>query len=205
MGLEALQGIQNGTVPGELMEPSVTIYSSFASYVYALVWGAVNVSGVNFCKPANFLQSIIALMTVVCCILTNAVIIGSDQVGCLDGHVLTKPGTVEAAESQLAGMAGHTHDLLTGVCVLDTKTGSIQEHIDIHRLTMRALSPEEIRKYVATEYPLDCAGSYKIEGLGISLFEQIQGHDFTAITGLPLMAVCQMLANTGIHPLRGVE
>ena len=77
MGLEALQGIQNGTVPGELMEPSITIYSSFASYVYALVWGAVNVSGVNFCKPANFLQSIIALMTVVCCILTNAVIIGS--------------------------------------------------------------------------------------------------------------------------------
>ena len=135
----------------------------------------------------------------------DAVIIGSDQVGCLDGHVLTKPGTVEAAESQLAGMAGHTHELLTGVCVLDTKTGSIQEHIDIHRLTMRALSPEEIRKYVATEYPLDCAGSYKIEGLGISLFEQIQGHDFTAITGLPLMAVCQMLAQSGIHPLRGTK
>ena len=123
--------------------------------------------------------------------------------GSLGDEILTKPGSTSAAEAQLSRMAGQTHQLLTAVCVLDTQTGIRQDHLDVHRLTMRALTAAEIKKYVAQECPIDCAGSYKIEGLGIALFEHIEGLDFTAITGLPLMAVCRMLAQTGIHPLEG--
>ncbi|HIA03730.1 MAG TPA: septum formation protein Maf, partial [Myxococcales bacterium] len=118
--------------------------------------------------------------------LGDAIVIGSDQVGVLDGQILTKPHTSEKAESQLMAMAGREHQLLTGVYVLNTKSGQFRQHLDCHRLTLRTLSAAEISDYVAREQPLDCAGSYKIEGLGISLMERIDGSDFTAIVGLPL-------------------
>lgn len=127
----------------------------------------------------------------------DALIIGSDQVACLDGEVLHKPGTPERARAQLAALAGRTHELITGVCVLDAASGERREHLDVHRITLRALDPAEIADYVARDEPLDCAGSYKIEGLGIALMARIDGDDFTAITGLPLMAVARMLSELG--------
>ncbi len=132
---------------------------------------------------------------------TDALIIGSDQVACVDGRILTKPGTAQRACEQLRQLAGRPHELITGVCVIDSRTGEAREHVDVHRIALRALTDAEIADYVRRDQPLDCAGSYKIEGLGIALMDQIAGDDFTAITGLPLAAVTSMLAELGLRVL----
>jgi septum formation protein len=143
----------------------------------------------------------------------DALVIGSDQVAELDGEILGKPGTAERARSQLARLAGREHRLVTGVCLLggtaEAPAGGGAgpndgerhrlEALDIHRLRVRRLSPEQIHRYVAQDVPLDCAGSYKIEGQGIALFESIQGGDYTAIIGLPLTQVVALLASCGVE------
>lgn len=139
----------------------------------------------------------------VAAVAPDAVIIGSDQVACIDGEALHKPGTPERAVAQLRRLAGRTHELITGVCVLDAATGADREHLDTHRITLRALTDGELEDYVARDQPLDCGGSYKVEGLGIALMQQIEGEDFTAITGLPLMAVVRMLAELKVAVLGG--
>lgn len=126
---------------------------------------------------------------------TGAVVIGSDQLVALDGQILGKSGSTEAAESQLAAMAGRTHDLVTAMTVIHP--GGIAAHTDVTRLTMRSLAPEAIRRYVAADRPLDCAGSYKLEARGIALFERIESQDHSAITGLPLIALTTILRSLG--------
>jgi predicted house-cleaning NTP pyrophosphatase (Maf/HAM1 superfamily) len=78
---------------------------------------------------------------------------------------------------------------------------TVKEHVDVHELTMRALTPAQIAEYVARDQPLDCAGSYKSESLGVALFERICGEDATAVVGLPLAAVTRILASFGADPL----
>lgn len=129
----------------------------------------------------------------------NTVVIGSDQVPALDDLILTKPGTTERAAAQLEALSGRTHRLITSVCV--ASPAGVELHTDIHRLTLRPLTRRAIESYVQRDQPLDCAGAYKIESLGISLMQKIEGDDFTAITGLPLIATTQMLANAGISVL----
>lgn len=133
--------------------------------------------------------------------LEAGVVIGSDQVGALDDVVLTKPGTPERAFAQLRSLAGREHQLLTGVCVVDAATGEFLEHLDVHRMRMRQLTDAQIAHYVETEKPLDCAGSYKIERLGIALMEELEGCDFTAVVGLPLAATTAMLSHFGVDVL----
>ena len=129
----------------------------------------------------------------------DPLIIGSDQVAEVDGRILGKPGTPAAAEAQLRRLRGREHRLLTALCVLDARTGRLAEALDIHTLRLRPLSDAQIARYVAAESPLDCAGSYKIEGLGIALFESIQGTDHTAIIGLPLTLLVSLLAPFGLE------
>lgn len=129
----------------------------------------------------------------------EAVVIGSDQLVAIDDAVLGKPGTSAAAVEQLERLQGRTHELVTAVCVLRLAGGGRQTHTDRTRLTMRRLSPEELARYVALERPTDCAGSYKIESAGVALFERVETDDFTAITGLPLIAVVRMLGEFGIR------
>ncbi len=131
----------------------------------------------------------------------DAIIIGSDQIASVDGEALTKPGTPERAAAQLRRLSGRSHRLLTGVCVLDAASGAVREHLDVHEIELRALTDAQIHDYVARDRPLDCAGSYKVERLGIGLMARISGDDFTAITGLPLMAVTSMLAELGVDVL----
>jgi len=131
----------------------------------------------------------------------DAVIIGSDQVCALDDVILDKPGTAENAHAQLTRMSGCTHELITAVAI--TFRGHTDIHVDETRLTMRQLSVEEIRRYVQHDKPLDCAGSYKVESLGIALFDRIESKDFTAIEGLPLLAVAAMLRRCGLDSLHG--
>lgn len=125
----------------------------------------------------------------------DAVVIGSDQLAHLDGAVLGKPGTVEAADAQLARLAGRTHELVTAVCVVHP--AGVERVTDLAHLAMRPLSREAIARYVAADRPLDCAGAYKLECRGIGLFSAVACSDHTAITGLPLMWTAGVLARLG--------
>ncbi|MFT5434048.1 MAG: septum formation protein, partial [Myxococcota bacterium] len=102
------------------------------------------------------------------------------------------------AVEQLMRLAGREHTLITAVTVLDAASGEYDTHLDVHRLTVRNLSETQFSDYVRRDQPLDCAGSYKIESLGIALMESIAGDDFTAITGLPLIKVSQLLEKYGL-------
>lgn len=125
----------------------------------------------------------------------GAWVIGSDQVADLNGRPLGKPGTVAAACAQLAAMAGQTVRFHTALCL--ARDGTMFTAMDLTEVRFRALQAPEIARYVAAEQPLDCAGSFKCEGLGISLFEAIDNRDPTALVGLPLIALCALLRNAG--------
>jgi septum formation protein len=125
----------------------------------------------------------------------DAVVIGGDQLGDLDGEILGKPGSRERAIEQLLRMSGRTHRLVTAICV--HHPGGIIERIDLTRLTMRQLDRPAVERYVDADQPVDCAGSYKLELRGIALFERIDSADFTAITGLPLITLAADLAGLG--------
>jgi septum formation protein len=130
---------------------------------------------------------------------SEAIVIASDQVAELEGKILGKPHTIPKAVEQLQSMAGKTHRLLTAVCLIHPQ-GTV-EWTDITSLTMRALDLHSIENYVEKDRPLDCAGSYKIESLGIALFDQIDTRDFTAITGLPLQRLSHELISLGLEVL----
>jgi septum formation protein len=123
-------------------------------------------------------------------------VLGGDQVADLDGEMLDKPYTRAGAIGQLSRLSGRSHRLWTAI-VLRAPDGDEQAHIDLHTIKLRHLSDEEIARYVDADQPLDCAGSYKIEGRGITLVEQIDGADFTAITGMSLIALTTMLRASG--------
>ncbi|MEO9077953.1 MAG: Maf family protein [Rhodanobacter sp.] len=122
-----------------------------------------------------------------------SLVIGSDQVAELDGTVLGKPGTVERACRQLAVSSGREVHFHTALCLVDTRDGRRYTHVDHTRVRFRVLHADEISRYVEREQPLDCAGSFKCEGLGISLFETIDNCDPTALIGLPLIALARLL------------
>ncbi|MFO0723390.1 MAG: Maf family nucleotide pyrophosphatase [Myxococcota bacterium] len=123
-------------------------------------------------------------------------VLGSDQLVDLEGQVLGKPGTQEAAIAQLLRMSGKSHRLLTAIALVHP-SGAAVCALDVHVMTMRELSRAEAERYVEADQPLDCAGSYKIEQRGIALFSRIEGEDFTAIMGLPLLRVAAMLRDLG--------
>ena len=127
----------------------------------------------------------------------DAAIIGSDQVVDLDGELLGKPGSAEGAITQLQKMAGREHRLITAVAVWHEYRTRL--HIEITKLQMRRLFRHEIERYVAFDSPIDCAGSYKIESQGISLFERIETQDHTSIIGLPMLETIAMLRNCGVQ------
>jgi septum formation protein len=130
--------------------------------------------------------------------LDHALVIGSDQVAELDGKTLDKPGNAANACAQLATSSGRVVHFHTALCLLDTRHGRHQLHVDHTRVHFRALDAAEIERYVAREQPLDCAGSFKCEGLGISLFERIDNEDPSALIGLPLIALVRMLRSAGV-------
>jgi septum formation protein len=122
-------------------------------------------------------------------------VIGSDQMAVLEGQRLGKPGNYENALAQLLKMQGKSHELLTSVTVFFK--GEEHSLLDRTILKMRPLASVEIEKYLKLDQPFDCAGSYKIEKHGISLFEKIQTEDFTAIPGLPLIKLGKILRELG--------
>lgn len=130
--------------------------------------------------------------------LIDALVIGSDQVAELDGRLLEKPGSLARAHEQLRACSGQAVSFHTALCLFDSATGQQRTHLDLTRVHFRLLGSEEISRYLAREQPLDCAGSFKCEGLGISLFESIHNSDPTALIGLPLMALARLLREAGL-------
>jgi septum formation protein len=127
----------------------------------------------------------------------GSLVIGSDQVADLNGTVLDKPGTVTEAHRQLEASSGNEVVFHTAVCVIDAQ-GTAHTHVDETRVVFRTLAHDDIVRYVERERPLDCAGSFKCEGLGITLFERIHNEDPTALVGLPLIATSRLLRAAGL-------
>lgn len=127
----------------------------------------------------------------------EAIIIGSDQVAELDNKIIGKPGTTDKARHQLQAASGHAVRFSTGLCVLDAASKDFLVHHDKTTVQFRTLQDAEIDRYLDAEHVLDCAGSFKCEGLGISLFDAIETHDPSALIGLPLIALAHMLREYG--------
>lgn len=131
----------------------------------------------------------------------DALVIGSDQVASLDGTLLRKPGDHATALRQLEACQGRTVIFDTAVAVIDTRTGATREHVDRTEVRFASLATAALDRYVQREQPLDCAGSFKSEGLGVALFERIDSSDPTALIGLPLIWVARALRELGLDPL----
>jgi septum formation protein len=128
----------------------------------------------------------------------DALVVGSDQVAVLGEHVLGKPVTVERCIGQLRQSSGREVVFLTAVHVVNPRTDMRDSHVDRTVVRFRELQDREIERYVSAENPLDCAGGFKAESLGIALFQRISSDDPTGLTGLPLIWLCGALRRAGI-------
>ena len=133
------------------------------------------------------------------CCSPHALIIGSDQVAELEGMALGKPGTHENAVRQLRAMSAKRVVFHTALCVLDAASGRRQLEMVPTAVQFRALSAAQIERYLLREQPYDCAGSAKIESLGVALVQNIDSDDPTAIIGLPLMTLITMLQREQVY------
>ncbi|MGD9953150.1 MAG: Maf family nucleotide pyrophosphatase [Burkholderiales bacterium] len=132
----------------------------------------------------------------------DAIIIGADQVASCDGARLDKPGDFGNAMRQLLAVSGRRARFDTALALLDARNGALQSRVVAVGVRFRELSRARIEDYLRREQPYDCAGSAKAEGLGIALIAAIDSSDPTALIGLPLIALCEMLEHAGMPALR---
>lgn len=131
----------------------------------------------------------------------NHLIIGSDQVATLDDRIIGKPHTHTKAIEQLMSFQNQTVTFLTGLCLYNTRSQHTQTWVEPYQVSFRTLTHTQVDYYLHIEKPYDCAGSFKSEGLGISLFSKMEGDDPNSLIGLPLIALIRMLNKEGIDPL----
>lgn len=129
---------------------------------------------------------------------TDSLIIGSDQSASLNGEVLHKPGTFDVAFEQLKAASGQIITFQTGLCLYNTESKEAETVCEPFVVKFRELTDSEIENYLNREQPFNCAGSFKSEALGISLFESMQGNDPNTLIGLPLIQLCRMLKANGM-------
>lgn len=130
---------------------------------------------------------------------SQQLIIGSDQLAIgPDGVPLGKPHTVERAVEQLLAMSGQCVTFVTGLCLLERQSGREHHLCEPFKVHFRELSRATVERYVAIEQPLNCAGSFKSEGLGITLFKALEGRDPNSLIGLPLIGLVDLLAQEGL-------
>lgn len=130
-------------------------------------------------------------------------IIGADQICVLNGKICGKPHSVANALAQLRAASGQSVVFYTGLALFDSRDATLQQLCEPFSVHFRTLSEGEIASYVRKEQPLDCAGSFKSEGLGITLFDRLSGRDPNTLVGLPLIALAEMLRKAGLNPLAG--
>lgn len=133
--------------------------------------------------------------------IKQGLVIGSDQVAVFKQRIIGKPHTIDNAVMQLREFSGQTVTFLTGLALVNAQNGNSQLVVEPFEVSFRSLSDAEIHAYIAKEQPLDCAGSFKSEGLGISLFSKLNGNDPNSLIGLPLIQLNQMLLNEGVNVL----
>jgi septum formation protein len=137
----------------------------------------------------------------------SGLIIASDQVATLgsgtktDDKILSKPHTHENATNQLQQSSGNTVTFVTSLTLLNTNSGNIQTVVETFKVIFRTLTAKQIDNYLKKEQPYNCAGSFKSEALGISLFERLEGDDPNTLIGLPLIQLIKMLENEGVDIL----
>lgn len=131
----------------------------------------------------------------------NSLIIASDQVASIDNTILGKPHDHKDAVSQLQMCSGRKVVFYTSLCLLNTETNKTQQCVETFSVYFRKLTLNEINGYLYKETPYNCAGSFKSEALGITLFEKLEGDDPNTLVGLPLIKLCQMLQSENINPL----
>ncbi len=131
----------------------------------------------------------------------GALLLGADQVAVIGDAILGKPGSSERAVEQLLQLAGGAHHLVTGLALWDDRDQREYSTVVVRSLRMRELTRAQAEEYVRRDSPEGCAGSYRIESLGIALFEHIDG-DSSGVVGLPLMAVSRLLREAGLDPLQ---
>lgn len=129
----------------------------------------------------------------------NALVIGADQVAVLNGAILGKPGNHKKAVQQLTQASGNSMMFYTGLCLVNSTTGSAQIEVEKFEVVFRDLTEQQIENYLQREQPYNCAGSFKSEGLGITLFEKLNGDDPNTLIGLPLTRLVRMLENEGVE------
>jgi septum formation protein len=130
----------------------------------------------------------------------NAWVIGSDQVAVCNGRAYGKPGDHSTAVQMLQELSGRVLQFHTALCLMQSSTHRHQLDTVTIEVKFRELSLDHIEKYLRADQPYDCAGAAKSEGLGITLMEYIRGDDTTALVGLPLISLCNMLRNWGFEP-----
>ena len=128
----------------------------------------------------------------------QALIIGSDQVAVVDDEILGKPGSHEKARAQLARLSGRSVTFLTGLCLYNSNLDRVQLDVVPYSVEFRDLTAEQIERYLEREQPYNCAGSFRSEALGVTLFRRMQGDDPNALVGLPLIRLVEMLAEEGV-------
>ncbi|MEG3753826.1 Maf family protein [Psychromonas arctica] len=131
----------------------------------------------------------------------NALIIGSDQVCLNNGHILGKPGNFDNAFKQLKAASGQHVTFYTGLALVNSVTGEVQSLVEPYDVYFRELSDEMITNYLHKEEPYNCAGSFKSEGFGISLFSRFEGKDPNSLIGLPLISLIEMLEKESFEVL----
>lgn len=129
---------------------------------------------------------------------TDALVIGSDQVAVINNKIIGKPGDFDNAFEQLKKASGKRITFLTGLCLINSKTGKIHSTVVPYNVVFRYLRDSQIENYLYKEKPFNCAGSFKSEGLGISLFERLEGDDPNTLMGLPLIRLVAMLEIEGM-------
>ncbi|WP_304164456.1 nucleoside triphosphate pyrophosphatase [Lonsdalea britannica] len=131
----------------------------------------------------------------------NHLIIGSDQVCVLNGKITGKPHDRERAVTQLNQASGRHVTFYTGLALYNSQTAHMHSLVEPYEVHFRPLTNKEIDNYIEKERPFDCAGSFKCEGLGITLFERLSGRDPNTLIGLPLIALLDLLRQEGVNPL----
>ena len=131
----------------------------------------------------------------------DALIISSDQVAVIGNQILGKPGDHQTARQQLAMSSGKTVRFLTGLALYNAQDGKMQSLVAPFDVNFRMLNEDDIEHYLLAEQPYNCAGSFKSEGLGICLFERLNGDDPNTLIGLPLIQLTKLLKNVGIDVL----
>jgi MAF protein len=136
-----------------------------------------------------------------CKVDSASLVIGSDQVCVINGKIIGKPLDRDTAIQQLTEQSGQTIEFFTGLALYNSKTNETDVKVDTFKVHFRNLTKQQIENYVDKEQPFFCAGSFKSEGLGIALFEQLEGKDPNTLVGLPLITLVDMLAEQGVDIL----